>query len=48
MVFDHNQLLVQGKKSHPCWVITSHLGLFGSLLSCPDKISKHILEPNSS
>lgn len=48
MVFYHNCLLVQGKKSHPCGAINSYLGPFGSSLSCPDKTSKWILESNSS
>lgn len=48
MVFYHDCLLLQGKKSHPCWATTSHLGLFVSLLSCPGKISKRTSEPNSS
>jgi len=48
MVFYHNCLLMQGKKSYPCWATTYHLGLFGGLKSCPGKISKRISEPNSS
>lgn len=46
MVFYHNCLSVQGRK--PRGIIASHLWLFVSFLSCPDKITKWILQSNSS